>query len=253
MENVHSGEYLSIKDVLGNSVELSNHILYAKYIKKSDFSHLFSDLKTKINSNKIDIDRDIESIENNLKSTNSKRFYNGEEAQKEISELKNIDTTLGDLDKIVTSINNNLEEIANTIDRYNKNLKELKKGARFKLLKQTADAYNKKRIRKGSKYKAVSSNVNISEGDYPYSFEHPIAAGTLDFPSFRVCDTPKSYDVYKTNVTYTRQDYDFINYWCWFTGESFPFNILDDNVEALENKILSKGESLPYEKHRIIE
>lgn len=55
------------------------------------------------------------------------------------------------------------------------------------------------------------------------------------------------------NATYQYTYYDYINYWAWFTGEHFPFNILDDNLETLEAKIIDKTGSLPYEVDKIVD
>jgi len=231
---------LSISSVLSGKVTPNEKLLYASkldWIKTKDtIIELKETSATHINkTNEL-----ITNVNSVLASTNSNRFYSGEEAQLHIKDINKIST---DMEEIQNHINNiNESDIGFVISKYNIELNKLKKGAKLTMLKEAADKWNAgKHVDRVEEQQLPYDSSIPLEGEHKYAFK--------DFVDHEVKIVGTKDGITTIKTTY----YKYINYWKWFTGEFWPFDLLDDNESTLEAKFLEYGVSLPYDPSKVID
>ena len=143
---VAEDQMLDIDDVINEKCQLSKYTLYATEISKSNIGTINS-LKDIFNgegtlpSQTTSI---LDEIDPTLSKTNSQRFYSGQTAQTQITNVSETSEHLQNLKSSVDSIN--VDAISATIDSYNEHLSNLKGDSRKKLLETAADAFNAKKV-----------------------------------------------------------------------------------------------------------
>lgn len=241
-------EVLSMSSVINGNVELNADVLYASYMKYSDFtsevSNLQSDLSTHVNS----ISGELDYINTTLSSTGeSKQFFTGEEAQKNITDVNSVNDTIENVNSTIKSLES--LGIESDIETYNKNLEAMKNGARLKLLRIGADEYNSSKTVKDVQHLSNMTG-NITAGDHYYK-------GFVDYTITDIKDNGKGRD--GLGCDYTKTNYDYINYWGWIKSDPDDWHYwltgLADikDIDKFEEKFIEKGIPLPYDKSLIIE
>lgn len=141
-DSIPAGERLDMKDVIAETVDLGENILYATPISAEETASILNQMKEVFaeGATAKTTQTLIDNLDTNLKSTNSNQFYNGDVAQQNINNMKNLKDDIGHLSNYTESIV--VEEITNRITEYNEHLKNLKKNSRRELLEKAAAKFN---------------------------------------------------------------------------------------------------------------
>ncbi len=230
-------EKLSIQAVIDRKVEPCKEIIDASEIDEAAVLDAIATYKKNISNYVKNGSGYIDSIRATLEATNSNRFYNGDEAATRISDLNLAKDNLANMEENNSLINE--EEISSTIKKYNEELKNLKKGAKLKLLRIAADEYNAENSNDST---AHIKNTSTSQQRFDYLGERQ------DYTDHgvRTQSIIKISDINEEGIaTYKYVYYDYINYWGIIKGNWWPATILDDDVDALEKKLKERNR-MPY-------
>ena len=240
---IHDVETMSKKDILDKYGE---YLLYETDIDVAALEEQLLAAKQTAGLAKEQMDTTSAAIEGTLKATNSKYLSESDSATEDFNNMKTATTDIGSIfDKL-----NDEVVIANMIERannFNATLKELKKGARLKLLQKKADQIN-------AAARVVSKSTSYI--DYPTE-------------SWPYDSSYSSEDIYKisTHYTYIKMNDDgwtnrfrvdttkteYINYWGWIKSDFFLFTIFDDDIAKLEGKIKALGYTTGYSEEHIVD
>lgn len=136
------GSKLSMDSIINKTCPVNEYVLYAEFIDKGPAISALEDFQTALGAD-TDSDTlvsDIADVDTLLGKTSSNRFYLGEEAQLNITRMKDLSTTVSDLRDKAASLDP--VSIGGDIDTYNNNLRELKKDARRTLLENKVAELN---------------------------------------------------------------------------------------------------------------
>ena len=261
--NVAEDQMLDIDDVINETCPLTEYTLYATEISKSNIGTINS-LKEIFNgegtlpSQTASI---LDEIDPTLSKTNSQRFYSGQTAQTQITNVSETSEHLQNLKSSVDSIN--VDAISATIDSYNEHLSNLKRDSRKKLLETAADAFNAKKVEwKGfPKTKTYKTDGDTSYVGPIYDDEFNNCNETdteiYEYDVVESSSTPEDIKdnngmvmstIYHNSITYKIHKYKRIKYWNYFKIINSPKDPTFEQIEQLFNKV---GEPLPYDPSKI--
>lgn len=247
---VQDDQKLSIESVLNETTDPGDvSILYASKIDPAAAEQTIDDFIANVKSSVDSATVKIDEIEGILAATQSNSFYSGADAQKNI---ENMMAAKNNLEYIVTLGNSiDKEGIMSIINLYNEKLSVLKKKCRLKYLQKAADAYNEGRHVLSNEIKQSQlTSAPTKEGDNYH--EKGFVQSHIDIIERKVEYTQgqKSAGGY---VKYREIKYDYINYWCWLTGDSWIEKLLDDSVEDIERKFKDRNLELPYDVNKLVD
>lgn len=144
--SIDKGERLDIDPVINETVPLTKNVLTAIPISAEETEAIINNIKDQFaaggfGSKSIQL---IENIDPCLEKTSSKRFYSGEIAQQNRSNMTEIKENLTKLSQATNDIE--LDTVLTTIKSYNEHLNNIKKNARRELLEKKAAEFNAKNI-----------------------------------------------------------------------------------------------------------
>lgn len=249
ISGVNDDEKLSIESVLNGTADESDlNVLYASKIDVTEAEKKIDDFISDIKSSVNDATEKIDDIERILALTNSKRFYLGSTAKKNID---NMSQARGNLENLVKKSNAiDKEEILKVINNYNEQLAILKKKCRLKCLQAKADEYNNEHHVESTNEKTCSATrIPPYEGDR-YDLKGNVTSNIkyLETPCREFGSQALSKD-----LKYVETVYDIIEYWRFLPGDDWFSSLLDENVEELEKEFKDRGLELPYDKGKLID
>ena len=219
---------ISMKSILNETYDINDDtILYEEKINEEN-SSLFSTFKEGSESGSDSIISSINEINSILKETNSERFFSGVEAQKEIKKIATLNENIGIFKNRFSSIENST--FRNKIEEYNDKLNKLRTKTRLNLLKKKITEINLKNILvEETKEKVTDGGKNTSY----YSDKK-----------------------YRIDITYETKLVNLMVNFAKYTKITRKYICLQfeegDSYTTLENLIESVGQTLPYDKERIV-
>lgn len=250
ISGVNDDEKLSIESVLNGTADESDiSVLYASKIDVAEAEKKIDDFISNLKSSVDETTEKIDDMERILALTNSKSFYLGTTAKKNVDNVLQARNNLENLVKKSNAIDK--EEILKVINKYNEQLTILKKKCRLKYLQAKADEYNNEHHVKSTEEKVCSlNNIPPQEGDQ-YNLK-----GVLE-RNITYLERNINYENgsrYATGyIKYRITEYDYINYWCFLPGDDWFSSLLDDDIKTLETKIKEKTGSLPYIEEKLVD
>ena len=263
-------QQLSIADVVdkqdlswANTKESLLAILQALPISEYETRINNETVKSGIDESKGRVENVFARFRDVLNRTNSKRLNTSTEA---VNSEKKLQTISAKVDGLEEAVDNYLkEDVIAKIEEYNEKLKELKRGAKIKLLRMEADRINEL-AKAGTGYPHDGKqNVHYEGENSPpsdrqidkntwrhYNSREPYQVDYWPPTNATRSTTPQKITKYKG--TYT--DLKYINYWGtinsidkWYDCKLF--NWQDDDVNELEARFIELKLDLPYNPDEI--
>lgn len=260
---VAEDQMLDIDDVINETCPLTEYTLYASAISDDNIGTINS-LKEIFNgegalpSQTASI---LDEVEPTLSKTNSQRFYSGQTAQTQITNVSAVSENLQNLKSSVDSIN--VDAISATIDSYNEHLANLKKDSRMKLLKDAAEKFNEEKNEWDgfSKTKKYTTDGDLSGVGpmYDSEFNYCCSTDTEEYEYEVISSDNKPEDIkdpngvvmqtiYHNSITYRIHKYKRIKYWEGLECIYSPFDPKFDEIEKMFGKV---GLKVPYDSTKI--
>lgn len=248
-----NSEYIPILDMTQDSLKnlfdrYQSKVLTTPYINMKDIENRLYAARDAIKPLGTTVNDNYNYIDEETNKTNSNAYAKGTQARIDKEKLNTIKERVNDVAEMVLD-QDMLNQISDDVKKYNEKLKELKKGARLKLLQKKADEINRvyKEISHTDKqYDVPAGATRYAPRNYSYTSDGKY--------KFEVKYTLKSTDSNGAKHYNMRTEkHAYINYWGWIKSDWGIFKIFDDDVKTLEQKIRDVGESLPYDPSNIIE
>lgn len=253
------GVLLSIQDVLtksgeelGSTKEDLQHIIYARPIDTKNAS-MINTLLTDIDGNKTIVDQCYEGFYDTVDQTGSGAYSTGDTAVQNKEKIQGIQNNLKDVRDCINTLKE--KNISNVISAYNEKLKQLKEGAKRKLLVLAAEEVNEAARKGTSKYVVSSGYEEFPESKYPVDKEVFGADQYVRYSNIkRVQETRSKADgtpeiVYKNTCTATY--YVYLKYWGWWPGDFWT--LFDWDEEKILKKFRQYGIPIPYSEMSAVE
>lgn len=170
------GSKLSMDSIINKTCPLNEYVLYAEFMDSAPAVSAFENLQTALGegSNSQLLIDDIAAVDTMLSATESNRFYLGEEAQLNITNMHNISETVSSLREKVAAFDTT--QLSADISTYNANLAELKKDARRDLLKARVSELNGMNLEypgyPKTEFFKYDNNYEIHSNSRGYSYDY---------------------------------------------------------------------------------
>lgn len=243
---------LPIDDVLNNKVAFSLQIKEAPDLNGGQEANLAQQTNQKVLQEANDTSGIADAIISRLESTNSQRYYTGEEAQTQVGNLK---TVVEDMNALSDALNRLAGyPITQLATRYNNELKRLKDCVEMKLLKELADDINAA-AKSGQNWNGVGlksqetktikqgQSLGVVTGEQNGGTEYVTTKMTA---SRTVTQQTGNYTTSYIEYQYTIYHWKYINYWSIFKLDFWPFTIGDDDLPKLVQRFNNAGIN-PYQ------